>query len=115
MIHEMRKLFGPIRRCMQLGQSPSYVCAVDTPGFTKEMLKTEITHNGLFMINGDTSIIEGTVQIRRCRVHEAIHLPPRVRIETVSYETTNGITIVRCNAVPRPASVAKFTPIASSV
>ena len=94
----LRRLFGPIRNCIQIENSNSFICAVETPGFTKELLKTQITHNDLFLIDGDTSIMDGIQLIRRCRIHEAIQLPHKVQIETIEWTTENGITIMRCKS-----------------
>lgn len=113
MLLNIKKLLGPIRRCIQLGDTSSYVCSVKTPGFTAEMLKTEITHNGLFIINGDTNIMDGDLFIRRCRVHEAIYLPPRVRTETIRWRTQNGITILRCEN--SPSSMSQKSPVFANV
>jgi HSP20 family molecular chaperone IbpA len=95
----LKKFLFPIRHCIQL-DTTSYICAVATPGFTKETIKTEITLNGLFMIDGDTKIIQDNVVVRKCKIHEAIYLPPRVKFETIRWHTENGITILRCENTP---------------
>ena len=73
-----------------------HMCCGNTPGFSKEQLKTEITSNDLFMIDGNKNLMVDTQLIRECRIHEAIQLPPRVQINTIQWSTHNGITILKC-------------------
>lgn len=104
----MRRMFGPIRHCVQL-DSTTFVCAVATPGFTGDTLQGMVSESGVVVLEGDTSLTENGVLVRRCQVHEAIHLPHRVIPESVKWETRNGLTILRCQTHP-PNSNGMFSP-----
>lgn len=95
----IKKLFGPIRRCVQIN-GELFAYAVPTPGLTRDMLDTQITHNHLFVINGERDVYEGKTLLHRCLMHEAIHLPPRVRMDTIKLETRDGLSILTCSADP---------------
>jgi len=92
---QLKKLFGPLRRCVQVAPN-SFVCVVDTPGFTKDLLKMELTRNHLALFDGSYERKEKETVLRLHQVHEAIQLPLRVLPQTVWWETVHGVTILRC-------------------
>lgn len=104
----MRKMFGPIRRCVQL-DPVTYVCAVATPGFTGDTLQRVVSESGVFTVDGDMDLTENGILVRKCQVHEAIHLPHRVIPESIRWETRDGLTILRCHSHPSK-DVGIFVP-----
>ena len=96
---QIKKLFGPIRRCVQINNE-FFSCAVPTPGLTRSMLNMELTHNNLCVINGERDVYEDGVLLYRCLMHEAIHLPLRVKMDTVRLETKDGLSIMTCSIDP---------------
>lgn len=93
---QIKRLFGPIRRFIQVHPG-NYVCAVETPGFTKSMLEVDVAPNKVVWVDGKRDIYEDGVFIYRCHMHEAIHLPERVKMDSFCWTTENGLTILRCS------------------
>lgn len=105
---KFKMFFAPIRRCKEI-EPNLFVCVVKTAGFSKETLQTVITHNHLFMIDGDYKVEFHPFYTQRFRVHEAIQLPPRVELNSIQWDTRNGITILTCQNRPKHTTSSSLT------